>query len=193
MNDCDVEAVEALFRGELTQAKAARVSAHLAVCPECKEELRWLERERRFFQSRERATPPPPSLAEVLAATRAVSRPRPIAQSKRAAPGRARWMALGFGLAAAFLLGAVVLFASRSPSPEVAADPPRAPSSEVAADPRNPNADEPRTVPHRECYACSPASDDSLAEPQPPPESEPCDELGTSSGVTFPVSRPQEK
>ena len=71
MNDCHVEAVEALFRGELDQAEAARVSAHLAVCPECKAELRWLERERRFFQSREGAYPPPPSLAEVLAATRA--------------------------------------------------------------------------------------------------------------------------
>jgi anti-sigma factor RsiW len=179
MNDCHVEAVEALFRGELDQAEAARVSEHLAVCPECTAELRWLERERRFFQSREGAYPPPPSLAEVLAATRAASQPRQIAQSKSAAPGRARWVVLGFGLAAAFLIGTVILLAPPSPSPE------------VAADPRAPNADEPHTIPHRECYACSPASDDSLAEPQPPPE--PCDELSSSSGVTFPVCGPQEK
>jgi anti-sigma factor RsiW len=180
MNDCHVEAVEALFRGELDQAEAARVSAHLAVCPECKAELRWLERERRFFQSREGAYPPPPSLAEVLAATRAASQPQQIAQSTSAARGRARWMVVGFGLAAAFLIGAVFLLASPSPSPEVAAEPP------------TPNADEPRTVPTNECYACSPASEHIPSEPKPGPESEDC-ELSTSSGVTFPVCGPQEK
>ena len=173
MNDCHIEAVEALFRGELEQAEATRVSAHLAVCPECTAELRWLERERRFFQSREGAFPPPPSLAEVLAATRAASQPRQIAQSKSAAPGRVRWMVLGFGLAAAFLLGAVLLLAPPSPSPEVAADP--------------------RAVPHNECYACSPATEHSPSEPEPGPESEPCDDSSTSSGVTFPVCRPREK
>lgn len=190
MNDCQLEAVEALFRGELDQAEAARVSAHLAVCPECTEELRWLERERRFFQSREGAYPPPPSLADVLAA----SQSRQIVQSKSAAPRRTRWMVVGFGLAAAFLLGVVILLASPSPSPEVAADPrPSTSNAAMAADPRTPNADEPRTVPHKECYACSPASDDSMAEPQPAPESEPCDDSSTSSGVTFPVCGPQKE
>jgi anti-sigma factor RsiW len=181
MNDCHVEAVEALFRGELDQAEAARVSAHLAACPECKAELRWLERERRFFQSRREAYPPPPSLADVLAATRTASQPRQIAQSRSAAPGRARRVVLGFGLAAAFLIGVVTLLAPPSPSPE------------VAADPRTPNADELRTVHYDECYACSPATEHSPSQPEPGPESEPCDELSTSSGVTFPVCRPREK
>lgn len=180
MNDCHVEAVEALFRGELDQAEATRVSAHLAVCPECTEELRWLERERRLFQSREGAFPAPPSLADVLAATRVAAQPRQIALSKNAAPRRARWMVLGFGLAAAFLIGAFILLAPPSPSPE------------VAADPGPPNADEPRAIPQNECYACSPASEPNSPEPAPGPESDDC-ELSASSGLTFPVCGPRQK
>jgi len=180
MNNCDMEAVDALFRGELEPAEAARVSEHVAVCPECTAELRWLERERLFFQARKDAYPAPPSLAEVLAATRTPSRPRPIAQSKKTAPGRSRWMFLGFGLAAAFLIGAVLLLSDPLPSPN------------VAADPRPPNSTEPHASSSDECFACAPASDPKPPEPDSGPESEDC-ELNTSSGVTFPVCGPQKK
>ncbi len=178
MNDCQMEAVEALFRGELEQAEAARVSAHVAVCPECKEELRWLERERHFFQSREGAYPPPPSLAEVLAATRVApqQRPIPIVPAKSAAPGRARWLVLGFGLAAAFLLGAVGLLVPPSPSPE------------VAADPRSPNAEEQRPLPRDECYACSPASETNPPVPDAGPDAEDCPD-----DMDLPMCRPHEE
>jgi anti-sigma factor RsiW len=196
MNDCQLEAVEAFFRGELEPTEAARVSAHVAVCLKCTEELHWLERERHFFQSRKGAYPPPPSFTEVLAATRTVSRPRRIAQSKKAAPKHSRWMIgglgpsapkaarspkwsnRGFGLAAAFLLGAVAVIALRSPSPE------------VTADPRAPNMDEPNSVHWNECYACSPASAPQPPEPEPAMQSDDC-EARTPSYVTFPVCGPQ--
>lgn len=178
MNDCSIEAVEALFRGELDPTEASRVSAHIAMCPECKEELTWLQREKRFFQARKETYPAPPSLAKVLAATRVVQEPQQIKPSKKPASERSRLMIMGFGLAAAFLLGAIFLFVSRSPSPD------------VTADRRIPHANEAKPVPLQECYACSPASERGSSEPEAPVQTDNC-ETRTPSYVTFPVCGPQ--
>ena len=48
----DVEELEALAAGKLDQEAAARVSAHVASCAECKEELEWLQAEAELMARR---------------------------------------------------------------------------------------------------------------------------------------------
>jgi anti-sigma factor RsiW len=184
MSDCQAEAVEALFRGELDPAAAARVSAHLGVCPECTEELRWLERERSLFQSRADACPPPPAFEEVLAAARRIDKSK-TTESNRAlrAPRGARpwtkWGIRAFGIAAAAAIVAV-LFAPPEPPPE------------VAAEPLAPKQDDPRVIQPDQCYACAPAPASAQpAEPEPQPEFKNPD--CARSSVTPTMCEPQEE
>ncbi|WP_437676878.1 zf-HC2 domain-containing protein [Sorangium sp. So ce131] len=82
---CEPEAVEAYAAGELGEAEAARVAAHVASCRGCAEELRWLRAERRLFRARAAAHPGPPPLEAVLARA---AEEAPACAAKRA-PARA--------------------------------------------------------------------------------------------------------
>lgn len=67
VSECRPDEIEAYALGELGEADAARVSAHLDGCAACAEELRWLRRERRLFAARAGVHPAPPPLSAVLA------------------------------------------------------------------------------------------------------------------------------
>jgi hypothetical protein len=83
----------AVERVELDPARAAEARAHVAACPDCAEEARWLAAERQLFARRSAlAAPPPPPFAAVMARAR-----RGGDEGARAAR-RARW---GGALAAA--------------------------------------------------------------------------------------------
>ena len=87
MSSCDVERLEALIEGALPAEDAAETRAHLAACPRCAEELRWLREERRVFGARtEPATPPVPAFSAVLAEVR-----KETAAHAPASPGARRF------------------------------------------------------------------------------------------------------
>lgn len=54
---CDLEALEALALGELDQASAQNVQAHVAQCASCKRELEWMRAERELIARRDEPAP----------------------------------------------------------------------------------------------------------------------------------------
>jgi len=190
VSHCPLEQLEAFCRGELEREEAARLSAHIAACPTCAEEERWLRRERRLFKARAEAHPPPPSLASILAAARAEAptyvaaapvasaRPAPRAPKKRQveaprAPKPRRpwlvWLPYGFGLAAAAAL--MLLFCAspaEDPPPLSAETLPQAPAEDT-------------------CYACT------QVEPAPEEDFENESNCMSMTPVTSTEQRPQKK
>jgi anti-sigma factor RsiW len=75
MSRCDLEALEALALGELDEAGAQKVAAHVAQCASCKRELEWLRAERELIARRE-SEPVPPALWRGIEARLAPKRER---------------------------------------------------------------------------------------------------------------------
>jgi Putative zinc-finger len=126
MTGCDrIAGMEAFVAGALDVAQAAEARAHVAACPRCAEEVRWLRDERAVFAARA-ASPAvePPPFAAVLAA----------AQRGRAAGWRVPPRAL-FGLAAAAAALALLVTRSEPDAPEATPEPP--PSFACYDDPRS--------------------------------------------------------
>ncbi|MDI1445977.1 zf-HC2 domain-containing protein [Polyangium sp. 6x1] len=180
MSDCHAEAVEAFFRGELAPEASARVAAHVEVCRNCKEEMAWLEREKRVFSARAAAFPPPPPFEAVLARARASERVRPIAEAPRSrakARGRLRsvfgWAGPGFVLAAAAAL-LVLLAWPREEAPPLTAEPSATAHEDARAG--------------ETCYACA-----SAVVPSAEPEPEEPSGCMSQSCVTCSEDGPQEE
>ena len=100
---CDPELVEAFAYGELSPARAAEVSAHVASCPSCAAELSWLRAERAAFVSA-RDVAPLPDVSLILASSREAPPPSRRA-FRRVFAGASVVMA---GIAACFALVSVL-------------------------------------------------------------------------------------
>ena len=120
------EALEAFVAGGLGGAEAAAARAHVAACPRCAEEVRWLRAEGRLFAARA-ASPAgdPPPFTAVLAAAR----------RERAwwrLPTKAPWFA---GLAAAAAVVALLVTRRDPDAPVATPEPP--PTFACYDDPRS--------------------------------------------------------
>jgi anti-sigma factor RsiW len=174
MSGCLPEALEAYALGELDEAEAARVAAHVARCTPCAEELRWLRRERRLFATRAADHPAPPPfeavLARALAAPVAEAKPArpidPLPTPARRRPRRA-WAPRTAAAAAALALAAVLLALPREEAPPLTAEP-RAAYPEMIQNDPPPAPEEPACEECSDCgeasSACAPEHDNGCVE-----------------------------
>lgn len=114
-NECPLDELIALARGELDEARAAEVAAHAAGCEACGAELEWLRAERRLLRERA-ASPaaPPPHVWQ------GIERRLAVAGESRAHRARTRTVRLAWAGAALAAAGVLAALALEGPSGDVA-------------------------------------------------------------------------